>query len=243
MQLNESVALVTGANRGIGRAFVQALLDRGTPRVYAAARQPATLEELVTTQSGRVIPVQLDITDPAQVKTAAEQARDVTTLVNNAGSAAFDDLLSGDLASIEHDMQTNFFGTLEVSRAFAPVLEDNGGGAIITMLTVAALASAPALGGYCASKAAAYSMTQALRAQLAPKGITIHGVFPGVVDTDMSRTVPVPKVSAAEVAQAALDAVEAGEEDIFPDAMARDGYALWLKDRKALERQLATLGS
>jgi NAD(P)-dependent dehydrogenase (short-subunit alcohol dehydrogenase family) len=188
-----------------------------------------------------VVPLRLDVTDLAEVATAAARAGDVTLLVNNAGSMAFADQLHGDFAAIEADWRTNYLGTLAVSRAFAPVLRRNGGGAMVNVLSLIAFAPVPMLGGYSASKAAAASATQALRAQLAAHGITVHGVFPGGVDTDMSRDLPAPKADPADVVDAILTAVEAGETDIFPDPMARDGYAAWRADPGAFERQLASL--
>jgi NAD(P)-dependent dehydrogenase (short-subunit alcohol dehydrogenase family) len=239
VRVNTSAALVTGANRGIGRAIVEALLARGPRKVYAAARSTDTLADLVG--DPRVVPVQLDITDAAQIQAAAAVAGEVTLLVNNGGSLAFADLLAGDLADIRSDLDTNYLGTLAVTRVFVPVLERNGGGAIVNLLSLVALGAVPGMGGYSVSKAATTSMTQAVRAQVADKGITVHGVFPGAVDTDMIRAFEIPKTSPADVAHAILDGVEAGEEDIFPDPMSRDGHKLWRDDPKALERQMASI--
>ncbi len=236
MDVKGSTAFVTGANRGIGRALVEALLARGAAKVYAAARRPDDRD-----QPERVVPVELDITDLAQVATAARQAADVTLLVNNAGSLAYADSLTGDFAAIEADWRTNYLGTLAVTRAFAPVIEAAGGGAIVNLLTLVAFAPVPAMGAYCASKAAAASATQALRAQLAPRGISVHGVFPGAVDTDMIRAVDIPKASPAEVAVAILDGVDAGDDTILPDPMSRSGYQLWRDDPAALERRMSAL--
>ncbi|WP_433364907.1 SDR family oxidoreductase [Actinoplanes sp. CA-142083] len=239
VDVNAGTALVTGANRGIGRAIVEALLDRGARKVYATARRAGTLADFAT--DARVVALQLDITDPGGVTAAVAAAGDVTLLVNNGGSLEFADLLTGDLAAIHADMTTNYLGTLAVTRAFVPVLRDNGGGAIVNMLSLVALGAVRGMGGYSASKAAAASMTQAVRAQVTDLGITVHGVFPGAVDTDMIRAFPIPKTSPRDVAQAILDGVEAGEEDIFPDAMARDGHRAWRVDPKALERQMASI--
>ncbi|GIH08862.1 short-chain dehydrogenase [Rhizocola hellebori] len=235
MEISGSTAFVTGANRGIGRALLDALLDRGARRVYAASRTAMTQTD------ERVVPLQLDITDPAQIAAAAALATDVTLLINNAGSLAFTDSLTGDLAAVESDWRTNYLGTLAMSRAFVPVLQANAPGAIVNLLTLLAFAPVPAIGGYSASKAAAASATQALRAQLTGTGITVHGVFPGAVDTDMSSAFPIPKATPAEVAAAILDGLEAKQDNIFPDPMSRNGYDLWRSDPAALEHQMASI--
>ena len=232
-------ALVTGANRGIGRAIVDALLARGAKKVYATARDVGTLADLAT--DPRVVARQLDITDAGEIAAAVAAAGDVTLLVNNGGSLTFADLLSGDLAAIDADLRTNYLGTLAVTRAFVPILRDNGGGAIVNMLSLVALGAVRGMGGYSVSKAAAASMTQAVRAQVAGMGISVHGVFPGAVDTDMIRAFDMPKASPYDVANAILDGVEAGDEDIFPDPMARDGHRAWRDDPKTLERQMASI--
>ena len=239
LQVNGATALVTGANRGIGRAIVDALLDRGATKVYATARNVETLAELAA--DPRVVALRLDITDAGQVAAAAAAAGDVTLLVNNGGSLAFADLLGGELAAIDADLRTNYFGTLAVTRAFVPVLRENGGGAIVNLLSLVALGAVRGMGGYSVSKAAAASMTQAVRAQVADLGITVHGVFPGAVDTDMIKAFDMPKTSAHDVAHAILDGVEAGDEDLFPDPMARDGHQAWRADPKILERQMASI--
>lgn len=241
MQIDHAVALVTGANRGIGRAYVEALLARGARRVYATARDAETLGPVVALDAARVVALPLDITNAADVSSAVERASDVNLLINNAGILTFAQILDGDRARLDDEMRVNYFGTLDVVRAFAPIVEANGGGSIVNMLTLIALGSLPAMGGYSASKAAALSMTQALRAQLTGRGITIHGVFPGAVDTDMIRAVEMPKTPAADVVTAVLDGIEAGTEDIFPDAMSQGMGAVWLHDPKAFERQMAAL--
>ena len=241
MNMTSSVAFVTGANRGIGRAFVERLLHGGARRVYAAARNPALLEPVVALDRARIIPVKLDITNWHEVETAAHMAADVNLLINNAGVLASGNVLASDIGLLRQDIDTNYLGTLTMIRRFAPVIERNGGGAIVNVLTLIALASMPGFGGYSASKAAAYSMTQAVRAELASKGIRVHAVFPGAVDTDMLRGVEMPKTSPQEVAQAVLAAVEAGEEDIFPDPMSQNAQATWRQDPKALERMLGAI--
>jgi NAD(P)-dependent dehydrogenase (short-subunit alcohol dehydrogenase family) len=246
VQIRDRTALVTGANRGLGLAFVEALLARGAAKVYAAARRLDTVEDLAGHAAhagwdGRVVPVRVDLTDPAQIAHAAKTAADATLLINNAGSLAFADPLGGDLAAIELDLRTNFLGTLSMVRAFTPILEENGGGAIVNLLSLVVFGPVPAMGGYSASKAAAASATQTLRAQLADRKISVHGVFPGAVDTDMIRDFPIAKTSPADVAAAILDGLEAGEENIFPDPMAQQGYRAWRDDPTAFERQMGSL--
>jgi NAD(P)-dependent dehydrogenase (short-subunit alcohol dehydrogenase family) len=240
MHVNGTIALVTGANRGLGRATVEALLARGAAKVYAAARRVETVADLAAADR-RVVPVPLDLTDLDQIARAARAAGDATLLINNGGSLNFADPLDGDLAAIDLDLRTNFLGTLAMSRAFVPVLQDNGGGAIVNVLSLVVFGPVPAMGGYSASKAAAASVTQALRAQLADRKITVHGVFPGAVDTDMIRDFPIPKTGPAEVAAAILDGVEAGEENIFPDPMAQQGHRAWRADPAAFERQMGSM--
>jgi len=239
MQIERSVAFVTGANRGIGRAFIDALLERGATRIYAAARDPATLE-MLTRLDRRVRAVLLDVRNAADAAVAASQARDVTLLINNAGTLSVGSPVVVPITAVRDDMETNFFGTLNVINAFVPVLESNRG-SIVNMLTLVALASMPALAAYNASKAAALSLTQSFRADLGKRGITVHGVFPGAVDTDMIRAFEIHKTPAIDVARATLDGVESGEEDIFPDPMARQVYSAWRQDHKAVERQFAAM--
>jgi len=240
MDVNGSTALVTGANRGLGRAIVEALLARGAAAVYAAARRPGTVEALAAGDS-RIRPLRLDLTDPERIAEAARLAPDVTLLINNGGSLAYADPLTGDLAAIESDLRTNFFGTLSMARAFVPVIEHNGGGAVVNVLSLVVFGSVPAMGGYSASKAAAASATQALRARLRDRKISVYGVFPGAVDTDMIRGIDIPKASPADVAAAILDGIRADEANIFPDPMAQGGYQAWRDDPSAFERQMGSL--
>jgi NAD(P)-dependent dehydrogenase (short-subunit alcohol dehydrogenase family) len=239
--IKNSVALVTGANRGIGQAFVVALLARGAKRVYAGARDLKSLDAVVALDPSRVTPIRVDILDAAQVRQLATTVRDVNLLINNAGVAAFGSLLNGSPELVERDMKTNYFGTLEVVRTLAPVIEKTGGGAIVNILSIVALANMPALGGYSASKAASLSMTQAARAELSKKGIRVHAVYPGPVDTDMAKGIDLPKTSPADVVRAVLDGVEAGQDDIFPDPMSVNIGALWANDPKALISQFGAM--
>ena len=239
MEIKGSTALVTGANRGIGRALVGALLNAGAAKVYAAARRIDTLEHFLDNK--RVLPVSVDVTDDKAIATLAERTRDVTLLVNNAGVLDFGPVLDAPLTAFERNFATNFYGVLAASRTFAPVIERNGGGAIVNILTLVALASMPGLGVYNASKAAAWSLTQSLRASLAGRNIAVHGVFPGAVDTDMLAGVEMPKARPEEVATAIVAGVSQSREDIFPDAMSASLYDAWRKDHKAVEKQFAVM--
>jgi len=239
MEIKGSTALVTGANRGIGRALVGALLNAGAAKVYAAARRIDTLEDFLDNK--RVLPVSVDVTDDKAIAALAERTRDVTLLVNNAGVLDFGPVLDAPLTAFERNFATNFYGVLAASRAFAPVIERNGGGAIVNILTLVALASMPGLGVYNASKAAAWSLTQSLRASLAGRNIAVHGVFPGAVDTDMLAGVEMPKARPDEVATAIVAGVSQSREDIFPDAMSASLYDAWRKDHKAGEKQFAVM--
>jgi NAD(P)-dependent dehydrogenase (short-subunit alcohol dehydrogenase family) len=238
MQIRGSIALVSGANRGIGRALVEALLDQGARRVYATGRDLATLDGVVALDRARVRPLKLDVTNPGDARAAAGAAGDVNLLINNAGVATAAGAADTSVDMIRETMETNFFGLVNVTNAFLPTLREHHG-AIVNILTIVALASSPILAAYTASKAAGWSLTQSLRADLARHGITVHGVFPGAVDTDMIRSFTLPKTPAIDVARAVLDGIEAGTEDIFPDPMAQQLYAAWRQDHKAVERQLA----
>jgi NAD(P)-dependent dehydrogenase (short-subunit alcohol dehydrogenase family) len=237
MRIEGSVALVTGASRGIGRELVGALIAAGAKRVYAGARKPGTVD----THGGRVIPLELDITNERHLERVADAAPDVNLLLNNAGVFSAFNLLSTTREALEREFATNFYGTLATTRAMLPVIERAGGGAIANVLTVASLASMPPLGGYSATKAAAWSLTQALRGELKRRNIAVHAVFPGPVDTDMTRELTLPKTHPAEVARAVVRGIAAGEEDILPDPMSRHVFEQWLRDPKGVEQQFASM--
>jgi NAD(P)-dependent dehydrogenase (short-subunit alcohol dehydrogenase family) len=240
MYIKDSVALVTGANRGIGRAFIDALLERGAGRIYATARDLATLDPVVRLDPKRIRALKLDVTKPGDARAAAEQAKDVNLLINNAGMLSTGRLADMPVESVRGDMETNFFGLLHTTTAFAPVLERNKG-SIVNILSLLSLASMPGVAAYNASKAAGWSLTLSFRADLAKRGIRVHGVFPGAVDTEMARPFEIPKPPAIEVARATLTGVDADEEDIYPDAMSRQVYAAWREDHKVVERQFAAM--
>jgi NAD(P)-dependent dehydrogenase (short-subunit alcohol dehydrogenase family) len=208
-------ALVTGANRGLGRQFAAELVSRGA-KVYAAARRPETID------LPGVVPIKLDITDPASVHAAAAIAGDVTVLVNNAGVSTSADLLTGPIEDIRLEMETHYFGTLNVAREFVPVIEKNGGGAVLNVLSVLAWYHAPEFGAYAAAKAAAWAMTDALRTELAPKGIHVSALHVGYMDTDMASDVADDqKIDPAAVAKQAIDGLLAGQPEILADDLSR----------------------
>jgi peptide/nickel transport system ATP-binding protein len=240
MKIAGSVALVTGANRGVGRAYVQVLLAMGAKKVYAAARNPAGVEDLVRAGGGKVEAVKLDVTNEAEVKAAAAKCRDVTLLVNNAGANGS----SGALAApgtdnAELEMGVNYFGVLRMTRAFGAILKANGGGAIVNMLSVVSRVNMPLLGTYSASKAAAWSLTQATRGELAKQGTLVVGVFPGAIDTDMAKGFDIPKLAPADVATQALKAVESGTEDVDVGDMAVEVAGGMKADPKGVEKGFA----
>lgn len=218
MELSGTVALVTGANRGLGAAYVRALLDAGAAKVYAAARDPRT----VAAGDPRVVPLALDVTDAAQAQAAARAAADVELVISNAGiargtSPLDDDAIDGARAELE----VNYFGLLNVARAFAPVLARNGGGALVHMHSALSWIHFPGSGTYAASKAAAWAATNALRVQLRGQGTQVVGVHVGYVDTDMTARVTDPKSTPEEVVAAVLAGIEAGAEEVLADEVSR----------------------
>jgi NAD(P)-dependent dehydrogenase (short-subunit alcohol dehydrogenase family) len=240
MRIQGSSVLVTGASRGLGKCIAEDLRDRAAAKVYVSAPDAGSLESLVDEAPGCFVPLALDITNDAQVHAAAETAGDVSLVFNNAGVMTLGTPMDADLNLVERDMRVNYMGTLRVTRAFAPVLERQGGGAFVNIISLLGLAPVTGMSPYCASKAAAHSLTQALRHELAGKGIAVIGVYPGGLNTDMLAGVDAPKAEPVDVARAILDAVESGErEDITPDQFSADAYAGWRADPKALERQLA----
>ena len=240
MQVNGAVALVSGANGGIGQAFVRALLDAGAAKIYAAARDLPSVDDLVSAGAGRVVPIALDVTRDADIAAAAGAASDVTLLINNAGVNSNSRLFTEpDTANAEREMAVNYFGTLKMTRAFAPVLKANGGGTIVNMLSILSRVNLPIMATLCASKAAALSLTQAARAELAGQGTQVIGVMPGAVETRMTAHLDIPKAQPAEVARATLAAVESGEEDIYPGDMAAGVSAGLAADPKAVEKEFA----
>jgi len=231
MTIANKTVLVTGANRGIGRALVEEALRRGVKRVYAGTRRPLAHSD------GRVTPLTLDVTNAAQIQGAVERVESLDILINNAGVSPFDDL--SDRRVLEQQLAVNLFGPYDVTQAFLPLLTRSRG-AIVNVLSLSSLAAVPFSPAYSVSKAAAFSLSQSLRTLLAGRGVSVHRVLPGPVDTDMTRDLDIPKASSQSVARAILDGVEKGEEEIFPDPMSESVAEGWRNGAvKALERQFA----
>jgi NAD(P)-dependent dehydrogenase (short-subunit alcohol dehydrogenase family) len=232
MAIANNTVLVTGANRGIGQALVEDALRRGAKRVYAAARKP------VTHQDERVTPLILDVTDAAQIHAAVDSVESLDILVNNAGLGLYDDL--GDPAVLEQHLAVNLFGTYTMTQAFLPLLTSSRG-AVVNVVSLAALAAVPVMPAYSISKAAVFSLSQSLRALLAGH-VAVHAVVCGPVDTDMTRGLDIPKATPESVARAIFDGVERNEEDIFPDPLSGSLSGSWgTGPVKALERANASL--
>jgi NAD(P)-dependent dehydrogenase (short-subunit alcohol dehydrogenase family) len=233
MKIASKAVLITGANRGIGRALVEEALMRGAKRVYAGARQPLAHSD------ARVTPLTLDVTNAMQTHGAVETVGSLDVLINNAGLALYDDL--SDRAALEQSLAVNLYGPYGVTQAFLPLLTHSRG-AIVNVLSLAAIAAVPFSPAYSISKAAAFSLAQSLRALLARQGVSVHVVLPGPVDTDMSRGLDIPKASPQSVARAIFDGLEKGEEEIFPDPMSASIAEGWHGGAvKALQRQFAAL--
>jgi len=229
MKISGSVALVTGANRGLGRAYARELVSRGAARVYGAARQPAQV-----TDPG-VTPVGLDITDPGRVAEVARECADVTLLVNNAGVLKYSTFINApNLDAARAEMETNYFGTLGMCRAFAPVLAANGGGAIVNMLSITSFYNNPLDASYGASKAAAWSMTNGVRLELHHQGTLVVAVHAGFIDTDMAALTNAPKISPESVARQVFDAVEAGQIEVLADERTRTVKASLSRDQELI---------
>lgn len=242
MEITGSIALVTGANRGLGRAFTAQLLDRGAAKVYATARRPQEIS-LDGLDAGRVELLALDVTDPAAISRAAETAPDVTLLVNNAGTNTWQNLVTGDLEKIRLDLDTHMFGPLRMVRAFAPALGRNGGGAVLNILSAMSWFGVAGTNSYHLAKAAAWAMTNSARLELAGQGTLVTGVHLGLADTDMSAQFDSPKTAPAEVARIALNGVEAGDWEVLVDDWSRMVKAALAEDPRKFYESLATKSS
>ena len=240
MKVRGSSVLATGANRGLGRSFVNALREAGCAKVYAAARR---IESLVP--DGVIESIQLDITNAEHVASIATRCDDVNILINNAGVAGFTPALGAPtLANARLEMETNYFGTLAMCRAFAPVLKRNGGGALVIVLSVVSWFNAPMQGTYCVSKAAESSLTKAIRCELRAQGTLVVGVYAGYIDTDMaagmwgSENLPKTSAAAAKVAARVIAGIEDGTEEILTDESAHNLHSALLKDARYFESEL-----
>lgn len=242
MNIKSKTVLVTGANGGVGGALVKALLEKGVAKVYAAARNTAAVADLVEQHAGRVVALKLDITDAFSVSAAAEQCPDVDLLINNAGVNRCEGLMGpSGMESARQEMEVNYFGTLAMCRAFAPILAARGNGAIVNVCSIIGLVNLPVNGTYCASKAAGHSLLQGVRAELAPRGVRVVGVYPGPVETRMTAGQEMPKTTPDQVAAAILAGLELDAEDIFPDPMSQGVFEQLGKNAKQVEKQFAAM--
>lgn len=232
MNFKNKIVFVSGANRGIGKALIEDLLKRDVQKIYAGTRDKNQLPEF---NDLRVIPITLDITNEDQIKAAASRASDTNILINNAGSLNFINALSGPLDRIRQDMEVNYFGTLNMMRYFLPVLQTQQNPVLANVVSVAAFINFPFHGGYCASKAALFSITQGALIELASKGIKVHNINPGPIDTDMSKNLNIDKASPKDTAKAILDGIEAEQAYISPDPMGAEMFKNWTKDFRSLE--------
>jgi NAD(P)-dependent dehydrogenase (short-subunit alcohol dehydrogenase family) len=242
MDVINSIALVTGANGGLGQYYIEALRSQGATKIYAGARNPKSLADMVATDPNVIIPIALDITSESSVNQVASECQDVTLLINNAGVGFNQGLIAAsDLSQARMEIEVNYFGTLMMCRAFAPVLKKNGGGAIVNMVSMVARVNLPFNGSYSASKAATLSLTQGVRAELAAQGTFVIAVLPATIDIGMGKAYPDPKVSPEEVVSDALQAVLDRVEDVYPGEQAKQMAAELLRDPKALEKAVATM--
>lgn len=232
MNFDNAHVLITGANRGLGKALVTELLQQNVTRIYAGARRPETI--VIT--DPRVIPVALDVTKPESIQALARNIGQLDLLINNAGVVEFNNILTTSEAELDHCFNVNLKGLWRVSRAFIPHLEESDKGALCNILSILSLVSSPAIAAYNISKAAAWSATLSLRATLQARGIEVHAVFPAGIDTDMTAQMEIDKDSPAKIAHDIIMGIIAGDEDIFP-SVATHIYSAWREDHKNLERQ------
>lgn len=232
MKFEGKIVFITGTNRGIGKSLVRAALDMGAKKVYATARNLSALSDF---NDERVVKIELDITNKDQIYQARAQAQDTQILINNAGVVSPGNILDGDIEKIKYDMDVNYFSTINMMRAFVPVLEKNNEPRIVNIVSIAIYANFPFIAGYSASKAALYSATQAARIELSKKGIVVHAVNPGAIDTDMNKGSNMDMTSPDDVAASILREVEAEKLDIIPDKIGRSMYSIWKEDPANLE--------
>ena len=230
--LKNKTIVVTGSNRGIGKAIVDSLLANGVKRVYACARN---IQSLAFFKDDRVHPVELDITNQTQINDLATLAHDADMLINNAGINTGGKLLNASMEDAIRDTQVNYLGTLAMINSMYPIIERKGRGNIVNIISIVGLAAMPSIAGYSVSKAALFSATQALRTELKEKNITLNAVYPGPVDTDMNEGLDIEMATPADIAEAIVKGIIANEEDIFPDSMAKEVYRMWSEHPKILE--------
>jgi NAD(P)-dependent dehydrogenase (short-subunit alcohol dehydrogenase family) len=236
MNIENATVLITGANRGIGKAYAEEFAKSGAKKIYLGVRDPASVKDLVASNPGKFTALKLDVTSAADIKAAAQTAKDVTILINNAGALESGPLISPDtLDGARKEMEVNYFGPLALIRAFAPILKANGGGAIATVSSIVGHVVFPDIITYSASKFAAHALIQGARLELTSQGTLVVGVYPGPIDTDMAKDIQMDKFPPSQVAQKTIEALKSGQEDVFPDAMAEQVYAAYRNDPKAFE--------
>ncbi|TVQ82039.1 MAG: SDR family NAD(P)-dependent oxidoreductase [Micavibrio sp.] len=239
MEIKNQIILITGANRGIGHAYAEEFLKADARKIYLGVRDPETVREFAEKHKDRVEILRLDLTSPADIRAAAEKAKDVTVLVSNAGVLEAGDLLDKQVIErSRREMEINYFGPLALLREFAPVLRGNGGGAFVGVSSIAGLLPFPGLASYTCSKAAMHFLIMQARTELALQNTKVFGVYPGPVDTEMARDIHMPKAAPRDVALETIRGLREGHEDILPDQYARESYELFRKDPKELERKL-----
>lgn len=242
MNIANKTVLVTGANRGIGKALVETLLERGAARIYASARQIDSLQPLVALAPGIITPVQLDVTKPEQISALSAQLPALDILINNAGIATGSGLTSENTLTIaREEMDTNYFGLLNLTHALLPLLYQSQSGAVVNISSIAGISNFPLLGPYSATKAAVHSLTQGLRAELSKVNIFVQGVYPGPVDTRLAQGMEMAKATPAAVANAILTGLEENVEDIYPDDFSAAMMAIFKQSPKELEQQFAAV--
>lgn len=239
MQIEGSTILVTGANRGIGKAYVEEFLKAGAAKIYLGVRNTDSVADMVKENPDKLVPLKLDVTNAEDIKKAADEASDVNILVNNAGILFFDGIMSPDAVdNARKQMEVNFFGPLMLTQAFAPVLQKNSGGVNVIVSLIVGHVSMPAITTYCASKYAVQSLILNARAQLAVQGTKVVGVYPGPIDTDMATDLEMDKFPPSQVALETIKAIENGEDDVFTDEFSQSTYKAFREDPKAIEAQM-----
>ncbi|MEM6781905.1 MAG: SDR family oxidoreductase [Pseudomonadota bacterium] len=242
MNIQDSVVLITGANRGIGKAYAEAFLKAGARKIYLGVRNTDSVADFVKEAPDTLIPLKFDVTNQADIDNAAKEAADTQILINNAGILLFDDFNSDDLLdNARKQMDVNYFAPLAITQKFAPILKTNGGGVMVTVSSIVGHVSMPGINSYCASKYAVQSMILNARAQLKTQGTKVIGVYPGPIETDMAADLEMDKFPPSQVAAKTLKAIENGEEDVFTDAFSQQTYAAFRADPKAVEAQMAEM--
>lgn len=236
--LKDKVILITGANRGIGKSLVKSSLKKGAKKVYATSRDVSKMPNF---KDERVVSLALDITDNVQILKVAEQTKDVDVLVNNAGILSPGNVLEGEISAVENDMKVNYYGTINMMRAFAPILEKNTPSKIVNIVSIVAYSPLPSIAGYSASKTALYSATLSVRIELAKKGITVHAINPGAIDTDMNKGSEWDMPAPDRIATIILDKVEGGELDIVPDEMGLGMFNTWKEEPSKLAKMFSNM--